>query len=908
MEKQKKLLIFGAGAGLVLLAVVGYIYYIFATLPKIITVKDYKPLLVSKVYDRHNKEIGEFFRERRVVVPFETFPKVLTQAFIAAEDSSFFEHSGINYMAIGRAVLANLKAGRKVQGGSTITQQVAKSLLLTPEKTYTRKLKEAILSYRMEANLTKEEILYLYLNQIYLGHGSYGVELAARTYFQKSVDKLDLKEAAMLAGLPQAPSRYSPVIHPKKAKERQIYVLGRMAENEFITHEQANKAIADDIKVYTRENLSSIAPYFVETIRLQLIQDFGEDAVLDQGLKIYTGLDYEKQVAANEDMQQGLRDLDKRQGFRGAKNNLTDKVEIEKFLKQTKREYSLLKDPSRIIKADGTVLDKAEESKKKTSKTDKNLPDYLSIGQIVEGIVEKVDDVNGLTHVRFGENIGLIDVDTMVWARTPNPELYAYHNQVTKPSQALKVGDIIEVKIAADRFTSDRILKNIRIRYKGQRPASLPDFTEYVGLELEETPEAEGALLAIDLETEEIITMVGGYDYQKSEFNRALQATRQTGSSFKPIVYVAALDKGYAPNSVIVDSPIVYEEIVKSEDDTTVKKWKPSNYSEKFTGDVLFRNALIKSLNIPTIKVQADIGLPWVEDYARRLGIFSPLNRDQTLGLGSSSVTLYEITKVFGHLGRLGVKMSPILINKVLTSNNEEISGVISLDRRFEKETASIDADFAQRREDYLSPQPAPTIIDGVVESAPAADENRSRREKILAEAKARKSPPLFFKNEKQLISPTTAYLGTTLLAGVVEEGTGGSARILGRPVAGKTGTTNGFYDAWFIGYSPQIATGVWVGHDVEKSMGVGETGARSALPIWIEYMKVAHDGLPIKSFSATSNTVVASIDNETGMLASSTSKSVVRQAFLEGTEPTETNSDALIKDSNEFFKEDLSY
>ncbi|MCB0349353.1 MAG: transglycosylase domain-containing protein, partial [Bdellovibrionales bacterium] len=563
MEKQKKLLIFGAGAGFVFFATVAYIYYIFATLPKIITVKDYKPLLVTKVYDRHNKEIGEFFRERRVVVPFEKFPKQLTQAFIAAEDSSFYHHSGINYLAIGRAMLANLKAGRKVQGGSTITQQVAKSLLLTPEKTYTRKLKEAILSYRMEANLSKEEILYLYLNQIYLGHGSYGVELAARTYFKKSVDQLDLKECAMLAGLPQAPSRYSPVIHPKKAKERQIYVLGRMAENGFITKEQADEAIKADIKVYTRENLASIAPYFVETIRQQLIQDFGEDAVLDQGLKIYTGLDYEKQVAANEDMQKGLRDLDKRQGYRGAKSNLTDKEEIEKFLKQTKREYSLLKDPSRIIKADGSILDKAEESRKKVSKTESNLPDYLSVGQIVEGIVEKVDDANGLTFVRFAENVGIIDIETMSWARTPNPEVFAYSNQISKPSQALKVGDVIEVKLASDRFSSERIQKLLRIRYKGQRPASIPDFTEYVGLELEETPEAEGALLAIDLETEEVITMVGGYDFQKSEFNRALQAARQTGSSFKPIVYVAALDKGYAPNSVVVDSPIVYEEVVK---------------------------------------------------------------------------------------------------------------------------------------------------------------------------------------------------------------------------------------------------------------------------------------------------------------------------------------------------------
>lgn len=904
MEKRKKLVIIVSATAFIFLAGVAYIYYIFATLPQIITVKDYKPLLVSKVYDKNNKEIGEFARERRLIVPFEKFPKVLTEAFIAAEDSSFYEHSGINYIAIGRAVFANLRAGRKVQGGSTITQQVAKSLLLTPEKTYTRKIKEAILSYRMEANLTKEEILYLYLNQIYLGHGAWGVELASRTYFKKSVDKLDLKEAAILAGLPQAPSRYSPVINPAKAKERQIYVLGRMKDVGFITKEEAEKAIKEDIKVYTRENLASIAPYFVETIRLQLIQDFGEDMVLDGGLQIYTGLDYDKQVAANKEVQRGLRELSKRQGFRGATKNFTNKEEIEAFLKQTKREYSLLKDPSRIIKADGSIVDKAEESRQKKSKSDKNLPDFLDLEQIVQGIVEKVDDANGITHVRFAENRGLIDIETMKWARKPDPEVYEYNAYIAKPSQALKVGDLIEVKIKADKFSSERLRK------KAATAKNLPAFEDYVALELEEEPSAEAALLSFDLQTEEVLTMVGGYDYTKSEFNRALQAGRQTGSSFKPLVYIAALDKGYAPNSVIVDSPVVYEEIVRSEEDTTVKKWKPSNYSEKFTGDVLLRNALIKSLNIPTIKIQADIGLPWVEDYSRRLGIFSALNRDQTLGLGSSSVTLYEMTKVYGHFGRMGVKMSPVLIRKVLSPDNQVLAETITLDRRFEKENAAIDADFAQRREDFLTGQnqPEATPVAEGAEPPPVDDSNKSRREKILAEAKARRVPPIFFKNEKQLISPTTAYLGTTLLSGVIEEGTGAAARALGRPAAGKTGTTNGFYDAWFIGYTPQVVTGVWVGHDTEKSLGVGETGAKSSLQIWLEFMKVAHVGLPVRSFSSTSNVVVASIDNETGMLASSSSKSVVRQAFLEGTEPTETNSDAMIKDSNEFFKEDLSY
>lgn len=897
--------------------IIGYIIYIFASLPKIITVDDYHPLLVTKIYDRNQEEIGEFFRERRIVVPFEKFPKHLIHAFISAEDSSFFEHSGINYAAILRAMLANIKAGRKVQGGSTITQQVAKSLLLSPEKTYTRKIKEAILAYKMEANLSKEEILFLYFNQIYLGHGAYGVEMASRIYFKKHVEELTLKEAAVLAGLPQAPSRYSPVIHPKRAKDRQIYVLSRMAENGYITHEKAKEIMNEDVKVYTRENLAAIAPYYVESIRQFLVQELGEEEVLDKGLQVYTGIDHDMQVAANQYVQQGLRDLDKRQGFRGPIKNLTSEEEISEFLQKTKKEYSLRKDPLRIIRPDGTILDKSDEIVVKKDKRDKNLPDFLSSDDIVEGIVDRVDDRWGLTYVRFAGNMGIIDMETMKWARQPDPKRYLWESEISKPSLALKKGDVISLKITQDHFYSSEI--NKRLRGLKERPKDLPDFSDYVGVELEQEPKVEAGLISFDHKSQEILAMVGGYDFARSEFNRTIQAGRQTGSVFKPLVYLSALDKGYAPNSIIVDSPIIYEETIKEEDgEETVKKWKPHNYSEKFTGDVLFRNALIKSLNVPTVKVQADIGLNWVEDYARRLGIFSPLNRDQTLGLGSSSVTLYEMTKVFAQIAMHGKRIRPLFIRKVVSNKGEVLLEKLSLDQRFKNEMEPIEESFEQRRQEFLNPP----VVEGEEEAtkeeaateqakkeeAQKANSQLSKREQILEEAKKRKIPAIFFNNPDQLISPQTAYLGTSLLEGVVKEGTGRKALALGRPAAGKTGTTNGYYDAWFVGFTPQISTGVWVGHDTEQSIGKGEGGATAALPIWVEYMKKAHENLPIRSFSIPPNIVHASIDNKTGNIASTSSENVVRQAFLEGTEPTETNSEAIIKDSNDFFKEDLAY
>lgn len=879
-------------------------------LPQLITVEDYAPKLVSEVFDRKGQKIGEFSTEKRILVPYEKIPPQLIQAFVAAEDSSFFTHSGLNFVAIFRAFLANLKAGRRVQGASTITQQVARSLLLSSEKTYTRKIKEAILAFKMESNLSKEEILYLYLNQIYLGQSAYGVGAAAEIYFRKPIEELELKEMALIAGLPQSPSRYSPIRNPSAAKERQRYVLRRMADEGFITSEQAQEAMGEPVGVYVTLKYAELAPYYTETIRQMLVKKLGQEMVLNQGLKIYSSLDKDLQLQAQREVQKGLRVVDKRQGYRGPIKNITEAEEVADFLLKTRNELSESHSPLRVIQPDGTIIKPGPlnlTEKNEDGEDLPNLPDFIEIDQIVPAIVTKVSDEYGLVMVRFAESKGIIDFDSMKWARKPDPKKRAQFDEIDKPSLALKKGDVIEVRVIGEKFSSSRVRKQLaelqeKMKDKYKRPDDVPEFDRWAHVELEQEPQLEGALVSIDQNTSDILAMVGGYDFKRSEFNRAIQAARQTGSAFKAIAYAAALDKSYTPSTMVLDAPIVFEEGQEGEEDSAdemdVKKWKPSNHGQNFQGEILFRNALIRSLNIPTIKITEKIGVQFIADYARRLGIFSPLNMDFTLSLGSSGVTLYEMTKVFAQFGLLGQKLSPLFIHKVESSTGEVLIEKLSLDERFRDEIGPIEERFEEKRLAYL--------------------EQRSKLEAELAEQEANpdqtekktlKESPFYFDDPNQLISPSTAYLITSILQGAVEEpgGTGGAARALGRPVAGKTGSTNGYYDGWFIGYTPDVASGVWVGFDQEKSIGAGEVGGRVALPIWLEVMKMAHEGLPIRNFTVPDGIVFANIDNKTGQLASSASSEVVRQAFRDGTEPgsEETIESRTLEEKN-FLKEDL--
>lgn len=908
MSMFKKVIIGFVAIGLLgVVGVVALVASVNNSLPKLITLEDYKPLLKTDVYSRDGKKIGEFFRERRVLVPYEKIPKHVVQAFLAAEDDQFFEHKGINLVAITRAMIANMKAGRTVQGGSTITQQVAKTLLLSSEKTFTRKIKDALLALKMEENLKKEEILFLYLNQIYFGQGSYGIGVAAETYFRKPVEKLTIPEAAILAGLPQAPSRYSPVRNPKRAKERQLYVIRRMKDVGYIDANTAEVSAKEPVKVFVKEKYEDMAPFFLETVRLVLVKMLGEEAVLDSGLKIYTSLDLPKQLAAQESVMNGLRELDKRQGYRGPLKNIgEDKTAIKELLDAQEKDLLQGVSLARAIAPDGTMTVVPEDEKKIPVKVVGTiLPEHIRLNKIYQGVVSSIDDKWGLVTVQLPQFTGLIDFESMQWARKPDPMVKHESALIKKPSEALKIGDVILTRITSEKFASDRFNKLVNAERKknpGKKDAELkiPSTEKYLTVILEQEPTVEAALISLDLKTEDILAMVGGTDFEKSEFNRTYQAARQTGSSFKSIVYAAALDHGYTPATPILDAPIVYEETKAAEDNEgqeEKKTWKPSNHGNSFSGDILFRNALVKSLNIPTVKIIEDIGVPWSAAYAQRLGIFSPLNMDFTLALGSSSVTLYEMTKVFANLGRLGHRINPLLVHKVVDRSGKTVTEKISLDVRFEQEIKPLEEEFEKKRQEFLASQKVETVE----EQAPPAEGEAA------VVPKKPKQPELYFEDQNQLIKPTTAYLITSLLKATVEDvgGTGGRARGLGREVAGKTGTTNGYYDAWFIGFTPQISTGVWVGYDQEKTLGVGEVGGRSALPIWVDYMKVAHEGLPLVTFPIPPGIVFSSIDNETGKLPTSKSRQIVRQAFLDGTQPTATSSKK--EEETDFYKQDLS-
>jgi penicillin-binding protein 1A len=759
------------------MAIGGLYLYLGGDLPKITSLSEYRPPTITEVFSDDNRKIGEFYTERRIVIPLSQIPQTLKEAFIAAEDARFFKHKGIDFVSIVRAFFKNLEAGTIVQGGSTITQQVTKSFFLTPERSYKRKIKEAILAYRIDKAFSKAEILYLYLNQIYLGHGAYGVQAAAENYFGKSAKDLNLAECAILAGLPQAPSRYSPFWYPERAKQRQIYVLNRMVSEGFITNIQATEAINTELDIKPRRNwYIEKVPIYTEHVRRYIEAQYGSDALLKEGLKVYTAVNIEMQKYARTEIVKGLRDLDRRQGYRGPIKQIPPE-EFETF--STTIEETLAETPA-------------------------------AQGLVTEGVVIKVDDDQGKTWVRMGKEQGIILLSDTRWARKPDPKVAYYRVKVKKPSEVFQVGDIISVSLGE------------------QDPE-----TGLWQLFLEQIPEAQAGLLCIEAETGHVKVMVGGRDFQESQFNRAVQSRRQPGSAFKPVIYAAALDKGYTPASVIIDSPIVFQ------NEQMDFKWKPRNYGKKFYGPTLLREALEESRNVVTIKILQDIGVPYCISYARRLGITSDLNSDLSIALGSSGVSLLEMVNAYSVFANQGYLVQPVFIQKIVDRDGNIL------------------------------------------------EEASTVREKVL---------------EKN-----TAYLITNLLEGVVKNGTGRRIKALKRPVAGKTGTSNNLYDAWFVGYSPRYITGVWVGFDEEKSLGEGEQGARTASPIWLGFMSEILKDQPIKVFQVPEGVVFAKIDAETGLLPIPESKETLFECFKEGTVPTAyTKKPDAVTEAEDFFKLDM--
>ena len=729
-----------------------YIYAKYsAGLPEINTIEDYDPKKVSMVYDRNGELIGQFFDvEKRRVRSKEEIPDYVEKAFMAAEDSEFYNHSGINYRAILRAAIKNFMVGRTVQGGSTITQQVVKKIFLSDERSLKRKIKEAILAKRLERAYPKDKILNLYLNHIYLGEGAYGVEVAAQTYFRKSVEELEIKEAALLAGLTNRPSKNTPLKNPKVAKRRQLYVLNRMAEEDYITEEEARTAAQEELQVFFPRALEKDAPYFLESLRQVVTENVGNKALLQDGLKIITSLDLQAQRAAQKAIQRGLRELDKRQGFRGSLKKLRTREEVQEFLYQVRNEQIKKFNQSFVIDRNGEVIGKIKDPLNLTVYTigseikfKPNLPNYIQVGDMVEAVVTKVSDKEKIVFVRFGEHRGVILFETMKWARKPNPNVIFKSDQIKQPSYALKKGDVIVVKIVKENIEDEEVLKTKSVEF----------IQHHAVVELEQEPLAQGALLSFDLKTGDIIAMVGGYDFEKSKYNRTYQALRQTGSAFKPLVYASALDYGFNPVSEILDVPMVFEEEVPVEEseeskeskndnrskkgnqskndnrskkgnqskndnwskndneskeregrasgdenskskEVQIRKYKPTNHSKDFSGDVIFRDALVRSLNVPTMQIMNKIKVPWVLTYAQRLGVFSPLNEDITLALGSSGLTLYEITKAYSHFARLGKEITPLLIRSVENEEGEILMSNYSLDEKFSKEIQKTKEDF----------------------------------------------------------------------------------------------------------------------------------------------------------------------------------------------------------------------
>ncbi len=773
---------------------IGAYFFVSTTLPRVETLSDYNPPLITRIYADDGSIIAEYSRERRILVPFEKIPKTLVQAFVAAEDASFFKHQGIDFISIFRAALKNVKAGGIAQGGSTITQQVAKKLLLTSERTFTRKFKEAILAWRMEKALTKQEILYLYLNQIYLGHRAYGVEAAAENYFDKNVEELTLAESAIMAGLPQAPSRYSPYRHYQRAMNRQKYVLGRMVEEGYITPEEYTQAAEEEVSIKPRlNNLLDVTAYFNEQVRRYLEERFGEERLYTGGLEVETSINLPMQKIAQQAVKENLRAHDKRRGYRGSQQVL-DEIAQAEFLLDQQEQFTT---------------------------------DPLKVGSYSQAIIVGQEGDQLLCEIGAGK--GSISIKESKWAAPitlVEADVPPSGNAGEEKQTWLPLGSLIDIKV-------------------------LDLDSEVLKLSLEQAPLAQGALVAVDPFSGQIKAMVGGFDFKQSQFNRAIQAKRLPGSAIKPIIYAAALDRGYTPARIILDTPLIYEN--RKEDTGKLEEWKPKNYEKKFYGPTRFRFALAHSRNVVTIKILEDIGVNYAANYAKKLGIETPLQRDLSMALGSTAITPLELLTAYTVFANGGILVPPTYITRIRDRNGRILESVDP-------------ADF----------------INGM-----AADQRLIRK------------PPY------RVISPETAYLTTNILESVVREGTGWRAKALGRPSAGKTGTTNDLKDAWYIGFIPQLACVSWVGYDQERPLGKNETGSKAAAPAWVNFMEGAQKQYPVKNFRIPDTIEFHPIDKKNGLLLPEDSEEAYFEVFAPGTAPTRLSGEKQLK-ARDFFRMDM--
>jgi penicillin-binding protein 1A len=734
-------------------------------LPQVSALDEYKPSTITRVHASDGRVIGEYATQRRVILKYEEIPPLMRQAILAAEDAEFEHHIGIRPMRLFVTVVRNLVYERRLfyAGASTLTQQLTRKLFLKPEKTLERKVKEVVLALQIEKRYTKPEIFTLYCNQMNLGHGAYGVEAAARVYFGKPVKDLSLEEAATIAGILQLPERQSPYVNQKWATQRRNYTLRRMVEEGFITEAQAEAARKKPIVLAGLPGPSNTtAPYFTEEVRQHLERQYGAQELYEAGLSVQTTLDYDLQAAAARALDRGLRDLDKRRGYRKPLKNVAAGGKAPGEHRERRWDRPIR--AGDVVPA--VVMDVAAGAARARAsaagKSGRALPP-------------------GSARVRVGKYEGVLSKAGFQWTRRASA------------SELVTTGDLIEVEVTAV-----------------DEPAGT------VSVALEQTPLVEGALLAIDNRTGQIRAMIGGFDFGRSKFNRAVQAPRQIGSAFKPVVFAAAIDRGYTPTSLIVDAPVSYSA------GPGQPPYAPQNYDRKFEGTITLRRVLEQSRNVPTVKLMDQLTPAQVVGYARRLGFESPLQPYLSTALGASEATLLEVTSAYSAFANQGVRMQPYSIVRVA-----ERDGTVL--------------------EEHL---PVP-------------------REGIRAD---------------------TAFVMVSMLKGVVERGTAAKAASLDWPLAGKTGTVDDYTDAWFVGFDPNITVGVWVGFDLKKPLGPGETGAAAALPIWMSFMKAYIDRYGDRqsppAFEPPGNIVFVAVDRATGAPVDASAPGALNEAFIAGTQP----------------------
>lgn len=721
-----------------------YAYAAFARdLPDDLKKMSVAPNRATQVYSADGELIGEFFLEKRVELPLEQIPLVVQRAFIAAEDRRFWEHPGFDLSGIFRAAWSNYRGTGTRQGASTITQQVTRMLMLSNERTYSRKFKELILSVRVERELSKRDILERYLNRVYLGHGAYGVQAAAQAYFGKDVNNVTPGEAALLAGLTQAPSAYSPYNSLSAARVRQTYVIERMRQDGYLTDSQARAAVAEPLALVDPElPLNHVAaPYFVEHVRRWAEHEYGHRKVLRAGLRIYTTLDMKAQRSAEAAVRDGLQDLDRRIGFRGPIEHL-DGEAVQAFAAGPPQPYSASGQSTPL--GEGAAL----------------LANVPYRGVVVD--ISRRGDVT----IDAGPMELLVvrdDARQMLRWRGERPE----NRREARPK--LEVGDVVPVELATD--------------HKGK-----PAFA------LAQSPEVQGALLALEPATGRLTAMVGGYSFEASRFNRATQARRQIGSAMKPFIYLTALMHGRTQMDVLVDAPVRVQ--------TASGVWTPQNYDGTYQGPMTLRTALAKSINTISVRLVLEVGVDAIITNMRRLGIRTKFPRHVSMALGTPDLSLIEVVAAIGSFANGGKRVVPRFIERVVTADGQ-------------------------------------VLIDN---------------------SKVR--PDL------QVIPPQYAYLVVDMMKAVVERGTGRQALILQRPAAGKTGTSTGFRDAWFMGYTPDLIAGVWVGRDDFTPIGARATGGTAALPIWLQFMRAAHPPTEPHDFKVPEDVVFVRANEMTGMPA----------------------------------------